>query len=89
MPTLQRYRCKLEINLLDAASTRVIIQHSQAVLPHNVTCWLRYFADNTFQFNGATGFVEFIWRRQTPFIHDFNSRYCKYVIDWILRFTQR
>lgn len=53
------------------------------MFPGNVTCWLWYFADYTFQLNCAARFVEFINRSQAPFIHDFNSRYfsCIYVVE--------
>jgi hypothetical protein len=47
----------------DSATAGVIIQHPQAMLPRNVTCWLRYFADNTFKLYRAAGFVKLIWRR--------------------------
>lgn len=57
----------------DSAPTRVIIQHSQTVFPGNITCWLRYLADYTFQLNRAARFVKFVYGFQTSFIHNLNS----------------
>lgn len=57
LPTAMNCCAKLLIVLHDgrakpaclpySASACVIIQHSQTMLPGNVTCWLWYFADNT------------------------------------------
>lgn len=66
----------LFVRLPDSTSTRVIIQHSQTVFPGNITCWLRYFADYTFQLNRAARFVKFVYGFQTSFIHNFNSWHC-------------
>lgn len=60
----------------DSTATCIIIQHPQTMLPCNVTCWLRYFADYTFQFYGAARFVKLIWRLHTALIYDFDFRYC-------------
>lgn len=62
--------------LPDSTTTCVIIQHPQAMLPRNVTCWLRYFADDTFQLDCAASLVEFIGRCQATFVNNFNFRHC-------------
>lgn len=73
--------------LPNSTSTCIIIQHTQAMLPRDITCWLRYFADYTFQLDCATRFVKFIRRPQTSLIHNLHSwNWCckrrKYKIKW-------
>lgn len=40
------------------------------MFPGNITCWLWYFADYTFQLNRAARFVKFIRCFETSFIYD-------------------
>lgn len=55
--------CVIIIFLPDASATRVIVEHTDAMLPSNIAGGLWNFADDTFQFDCAACLIIFIRSR--------------------------
>lgn len=61
----------------DSTATGVIVEHSFAMFPYDKTGTSRYFINDTFQFDCAADFIEFLRRSDAPVIIDHNVWHCK------------